>query len=166
MVPHARAGVGAVATQSYANTTFGPHGLSLLSHRNPPEKVLEVLLGNDKGRNKRQVGLVTAAGVAATYTGKECNAWAGGRAGPNYAVQGNILTGEDVVVAMEKAFLSSAGKGCFFERQRGLLLCMMGGPEDRLEAAARAVVSVGETSGADSAVGLLVTMKRGGRWRS
>jgi uncharacterized Ntn-hydrolase superfamily protein len=110
VVPHARAGVGAVATQSYANTNFGPHGLSLLSHGNPPEKVLEVLLGNDKGRNKRQVGLVTAAGAAATYTGIECNSWAGGRAGPNYAVQGNILTGEDVIVAMEKAFLSSAGR--------------------------------------------------------
>jgi uncharacterized Ntn-hydrolase superfamily protein len=110
VVPHARAGVGAVATQSFANTTFGPHGLSLLSHGNSPEEVLEILLGNDKGRDKRQVGLVTAAGAAATYTGVECNAWAGGRAGPNYAVQGNILTGEEVVVAMEKAFLSSTGK--------------------------------------------------------
>jgi uncharacterized Ntn-hydrolase superfamily protein len=110
VVPHARAGVGAVATQSYANTTFGPHGLSLLSHGNSPERVLEILLGNDKGRKKRQVGLVSASGAAATYTGTECNAWAGGRAGPNYAVQGNILTGEDVVAAMEKAFLSSAGR--------------------------------------------------------
>jgi uncharacterized Ntn-hydrolase superfamily protein len=110
VVPHARAGVGAIATQSYANTTFGPHGLSLLSHGNSPEKVLEVLLGNDKGRNKRQVGLVNAAGAAATYTGTECNPWAGGRSGPNYAVQGNILTGEEVVVAMEKAFLSTTGR--------------------------------------------------------
>jgi uncharacterized Ntn-hydrolase superfamily protein len=110
VVPHARAGVGAVATQSYANTTFGSHGLSLLAHGKSPEKVLEIMLGNDKGRNKRQVGLVSASGAAATYTGTECNTWAGGRAGPNYAVQGNILTGEDVVVAMEKAFLSSAGR--------------------------------------------------------
>jgi len=110
VVPHARAGVGAVATQSYANTTFGPHGLSLLSHGNTPEKVLEVLLGNDKDRNKRQVGLVSASGVSASYTGTGCNAWAGGRSGTNYAVQGNILTGENVVEAMEKAFLSTAGK--------------------------------------------------------
>jgi uncharacterized Ntn-hydrolase superfamily protein len=110
VVPHARAGVGAVATQSYANTTFGPHGLSLLSHGHSPEKVLEILLGNDKGRNQRQVGLVSASGAAATYTGTECNAWAGGRAGPNYAVQGNILTGEDVIAAMEKAFLASEGR--------------------------------------------------------
>jgi uncharacterized Ntn-hydrolase superfamily protein len=110
VVPHARAGVGAVATQSYANTTFGPHGLSLLSHGNPPEKVLEVLLGNDKDRNRRQVGLVNASGESASYTGTECNAWAGGRSGPGYAVQGNILAGEDVVADMEKAFLASAGK--------------------------------------------------------
>ena len=110
VVPHARAGVGAVATQSYANTSFGPHGLSLLSHDNTPEKVLELLLGNDKDRTKRQVGLVTAAGASATYTGAGCNAWAGGRSGPDYAVQGNILTGEDVVAAMEKAFLSTVGR--------------------------------------------------------
>jgi uncharacterized Ntn-hydrolase superfamily protein len=110
VVPHARAGVGAVATQSYANTSFGPHGLSLLSHGNTPEKVLEVLLGNDKRRDKRQVGLVNASGASASYTGTSCNAWAGGRAGPNYAVQGNILTGEEVVEAMEKAFLSTVGR--------------------------------------------------------
>ncbi len=110
VVPHARAGIGAVATQSYANTTFGPHGLSLFSHGNTPEKVLEVLLGNDKDRNKRQVGLVSASGAAATYTGIACNAWAGGRSGPNYAVQGNLLTGEEVVAAMEKVFLSSIGR--------------------------------------------------------
>jgi uncharacterized Ntn-hydrolase superfamily protein len=110
VVPHARAGVGAVATQSYANTNFGKHGLSLLSHGNPPEKVLEVLLANDKDRSKRQVGLVSASGASASYTGTGCNAWAGGRSGPNYAVQGNILTGEVVVAAMEKAFLSTVGR--------------------------------------------------------
>ena len=110
VVPHARAGVGAVATQSYANTSFGKHGLSLLSHGSSPEKVLEVLLGNDKGHNKRQVGLVSASGASASYTGTSCIAWAGGRSGPNYAVQGNILTGEEVVAAMEKAFLSTVGK--------------------------------------------------------
>ena len=110
VVPHARAGVGAVATQAYANTNFGNHGLSLLSHGNSPEKVLEVMLGNDKGRNRRQVGLVSATGASASYTGTSCNAWAGGRSGPNYAVQGNILTGEAVVVAMEKAFLSAVGR--------------------------------------------------------
>ena len=118
VVPHARAGVGAVATQSYANTSFGPHGLSLLSHGKTPEKVLEVLLGNDKGRNKRQVGLVSASGASASYTGTSCNAWAGGRSGPNYAVQGNILTGE----AGDAAGGDSRGK-----QSAALLVCRKDG---------------------------------------
>ena len=110
VVPHATADVGAVATQSFANTTFGPRGLELMSLGLNPEEVLTVLLRDDEGRASRQVGLVTADGSSATYTGSDCNAWAGGRSGPGYAVQGNILTGEDVVAAMESAFLKSAGK--------------------------------------------------------
>jgi uncharacterized Ntn-hydrolase superfamily protein len=110
VVPFARAGIGAVATQSSANTTFGPQGLALLSHGTTPEEVLEIMLANDPGRAQRQVGIVNAAGTSATYTGTSCNAWAGGRSGRNYAVQGNILTGEEVVVAMETAFLASAGR--------------------------------------------------------
>jgi len=146
VVPHARAGVGAVATQSYANTTFGKHGLSLLSHGSSPEKVLEVLLGNDKDRNKRQVGLVSASGASASYTGTSCNAWAGGRSGPNYAVQGNILTGEEVVAAMEKAFLSTVGRP--------------------LGARLYAAIEAGDAAGGDSrgkqSAALLVCRKGGG----
>lgn len=146
VVPHARAGVGAVATQSYANTDFGPHGLSLLSHGNPPKQVLEVLLGNDKGRTRRQVGLVTAEGKSASYTGSDCNAWAGGRSGPNYAVQGNILTGEKVVVEMEKAFLSTAGKPL----------------GERLFAAIEAGDAAGGDSRGKQSAALLVCRKGGG----
>jgi len=146
VVPHARAGVGAVATQSYAKTTFGKHGLSLLSQGSSPEKVLEVLLGNDKGRNKRQVGLVNASGASASYTGTSCNAWAGGRSGSNYAVQGNILTGEEVVVAMEKAFLSTVG------RPLGT----------RLYAAIEAGDSAGGDSRGKQSAALLVCRKDGG----
>jgi len=146
VVPYARAGVGAVATQAYANTTYGKHGLSLLSHGNTPEKVLEVLLGNDKGRSKRQVGLVTAAGASASYTGTGCNPWAGGRSGPDYAVQGNILTGEDVVAAMEKAFLSTTGRP--------------------LGARLYAAIEAGDAAGGDSrgkqSAALLVCRKEGG----
>jgi uncharacterized Ntn-hydrolase superfamily protein len=68
---------------------------------------LQLLLRSDSGRERRQVGVVSATGGAATFTGSGCNAWAGGRSGTNYAVQGNILTGEEVVAAMEKAFLAS-----------------------------------------------------------
>jgi uncharacterized Ntn-hydrolase superfamily protein len=109
VVPFAKAGVGAVATQANANTTFGPRGLDLLERGLSAEEVVRVLLRAD-GDEARQIGVVTAAGDSATSTGPKCNAWAGGRHGPGYAVQGNILAGEPVVVAMEKAFLDSKGK--------------------------------------------------------
>jgi uncharacterized Ntn-hydrolase superfamily protein len=110
VVPFAQADVGAVATQSYANTTFGPRGLDLLARGATPEEVLELLLRADSDRDGRQVGVVSATGESATYSGPKCNAWAGGRTGPGYAAQGNILTGEGVVEAMEQAFLETAGK--------------------------------------------------------
>jgi len=110
VVPFAKAGVGAVATQSFANTTFGPRGLELLERGVTPEEVIRVLTRADDGREQRQLGVVSAAGTSATYSGAKCNAWAGGRSGPNYAVQGNILAGEAVVAGMERAFLESKGK--------------------------------------------------------
>ena len=110
VVPWARAGVGAVATQANANTTFGPRGLDLLAQGVMPDEAVKVLLRADNGNNARQVGIVSAAGESATYSGPGCNPWAGGRKGPGYAVQGNILAGEGVVVAMEAAFLAGKGK--------------------------------------------------------
>jgi uncharacterized Ntn-hydrolase superfamily protein len=110
VVPFAKAGVGAVATQSFANTTYGPRGLELLERGVTAEEVVRVLTRADDGREQRQLGVVAANGVAATYSGSKCNAWAGGRTGPNYAVQGNILAGEAVVLAMEKAFLDTKGQ--------------------------------------------------------
>ena len=110
VVPWARAGVGAVATQASANTSFGPNGLDLMARAATAEEALKVLVRGDDGRDRRQVGLVTAYGDSATHTGPGCNSWAGGRRGPGYAVQGNILVGEPVVAAMETAFLASAGK--------------------------------------------------------
>lgn len=110
VVPFAKAGVGAVATQSFANTSYGPRGLELLEKGLSASEVVSVLTRADDDRAKRQLGVVAANGDSATYSGSECNAWAGGRSGPGYAVQGNILTGEDVVVAMEKTFVESKGK--------------------------------------------------------
>jgi len=109
VVPWARADVGAVATQAYCNTSFGPRGLDLLERGASPEEVLKILLKRDAEPDRRQVGIVTADGDSVTYTGKGCNPWAGGRHGPNYAVQGNILTGEAVVAAMVEAFLQTKG---------------------------------------------------------
>ena len=110
VVPHAQAGVGAIATQASANTSFGPRGLELLSRGCSAAEALAILTRQDGTAERRQVGIVTAAGEAATYSGAGCNAWAGGRCGPGYAVQGNILTGEAVVAAMEQAYRQSRGK--------------------------------------------------------
>lgn len=110
VVPWARAGVGAVATQSNANTTFGPRGLELLERGASARETLDVLLRADDGRDSRQVGVVAADGGSATHTGTRCTAWAGGRSGPGYAAQGNILAGEAVVAALERRFLETKGR--------------------------------------------------------
>ncbi len=109
VVPWAKADVGAVATQSFANTSFGWRGLDLLERGASPDEALAILLKNDDDPDRRQVGIVSNSGKSVTYTGKNCIPWAGGRSGPNYACQGNILAGEAVVVAMEKAFLETRG---------------------------------------------------------
>ncbi len=107
VVPWARAEVGAIATQAFGNTTFGPRGLDLLARGNAVPAVLDSLLAGDAGRESRQLGIVSAKGASIAHTGRECQTWAGHRSGPNYTVQGNILTGEPVVVAMEQAFLAA-----------------------------------------------------------
>ncbi len=120
VVPYGRAGVGAVATQASADTTFGPRGLELLARGARPEEVVTILLRGDAGANRRQLGVVASDGRSASYTGQDCGPWAGGRSGPNYAVQGNILAGEAVVGAMETAFLGT--KGTLAERMYAALL--------------------------------------------
>lgn len=107
VVPWAKANVGVIATQSYANTTFGSLGLELLEQGNSAENTMSVLLGNDPQADLRQVGIVDAQGNAATYTGSGCYEWAGGITGAGYAIQGNILAGENVVVQMEKMYVST-----------------------------------------------------------
>jgi uncharacterized Ntn-hydrolase superfamily protein len=109
VVPWAKARTGAIATQSLANTTFGPRGLELMARGLSAEETLSKLLTRDRGREDRQVGLVDAKGKAASFTGKSCSAWAGGLTGPSYAIQGNILAGAEVVSEMEHAFLEAKG---------------------------------------------------------
>jgi uncharacterized Ntn-hydrolase superfamily protein len=103
-VPFARAGVGAVATQSFINVTLGPRGLELLGGGKSAEEALAALKKEDSDIELRQLALIDARGEAVTFTGKRCLAWAGGKTGKGYAVQGNILTGEEVVDEMAKAF--------------------------------------------------------------
>jgi uncharacterized Ntn-hydrolase superfamily protein len=109
VVPWAQAGVGAVATQSFANTSFGPRGLAMMATGLSAEKVLASLLENDADKDLRQVGLVDAKGGSATFTGAGCFNWAGGTSGKGYAIQGNILKSGRVVPAMEKTFLKTEG---------------------------------------------------------
>src|SRR6266508_4143531 len=91
VVPWAEAEVGAIATQSYANPRYGPDGLALLRQGLDAEEVVRRLIEADDGRDSRQLGVVDASGGAATFTGGECQDWAGGRTGDGYAAQGNIL---------------------------------------------------------------------------
>jgi uncharacterized Ntn-hydrolase superfamily protein len=109
VVPYAQAGIGAVATQSFANTSFGPRGLEFMANGSTAKQALNQLLKDDPDKELRQLGLVDAKGSSATFTGSGCFAWAGGLAGKGYAIQGNILSRGKVVPAMEKAFLKTKG---------------------------------------------------------
>lgn len=109
VVPWAKSKAGAVATQAYANTSFGPGGLELMARGLSAGTVLERLLARDPDREQRQVGLVDAKGRSASFTGRECTDWAGGRTGPGYAIQGNILAAPAVVGEMEHTFVETKG---------------------------------------------------------
>ena len=109
VVPWARGGVGGVATQSFADATFGPRGLDLLASGLDPQSALDRLLGEDEKRESRQVGIVDASGGAASFTGKECFEHAASLTGPKYACQGNILASDQVVPAMAAAFEEATG---------------------------------------------------------
>jgi uncharacterized Ntn-hydrolase superfamily protein len=108
VVPWVRAGSGAVATQAYANVTYGPRGLDLLATLSG-EEVVDSLIRSDDEREHRQVGIVDREGRTAGFTGSECFDWAGSTAGEGYTCQGNILTGPGVVNDMAAAFEATAG---------------------------------------------------------
>ncbi|MGH9749175.1 MAG: DUF1028 domain-containing protein [Candidatus Polarisedimenticolia bacterium] len=110
-VPWARAGVGAVATQAWTVVEYGRQGLDLLEKKHEPDEVLRRLLADDRGRERRQIGLIDMQGRTAAFTGKETSAWAGSRQGRNYTVQGNILVGRQVIDAVADHFEASAGGG-------------------------------------------------------
>ena len=108
VVPWAAPHVGAIATQSYANPRYGPDGLALLREGRTAEEVIEALTSADEARDERQVGIVDGAGRPATFTGKACHEWAGGRTGDCYAAQGNILVSEATVDALAATFEANA----------------------------------------------------------
>ena len=108
VVPWAEPGVGAIATQSYANPRYGPDGLALLRDGKSADGALEALTSADKDRDQRQAGIVDGQGRAATFTGSGCHDWAGGRTGDGYAAQGNILVSQDTVDALATTFEGNA----------------------------------------------------------
>ena len=145
VVPWAEPGVGAIATQAYANPRYGPEGLVLLREGMSAEQVVELLTTGDEERQHRQLGVVDGEGRAASYTGAACLDWAGGRTGPCYAAQGNILVSAATVDAIAETFETS--KGPLAER---LLDCL-----DAAQAAG------GDSRGQQSAA-ILVVQRDGG----
>lgn len=145
VVPWARAGVGAVATQSWANTDFGPDGLSLMSQGMTAAQALDAVVEGDDGRDDRQAGFVDARGGAATFTGSRCLHWAGGVTGEGFAAQGNILAKEEVVAEMARAFVSAAGDLC--DRLLAALLAGDAAGGDRRGRQSAALLVVRENGG-------------------
>lgn len=109
VVPWARAGAGAVATQSYANLLYGPEGLALMEQGVPADEALRRLTDADEGRAQRQAGFVDRSGQAAAYTGDGCHPWAGHIVGEGYACQGNILIPGTVETMAERFEAARAG---------------------------------------------------------
>jgi uncharacterized Ntn-hydrolase superfamily protein len=146
IVPWAEPGVGAVATQALANPRYGPDGLALLRDGLSADETIAALVDADEGRDDRQVGVVDAQGRAATYTGKACLDWAGGKTGPGYAAQGNILVSEETVAGLMHGFEANAGRPLAERIVEALAAAQLGGGDRRGQQAA----------------GLLVVRKDGG----
>jgi uncharacterized Ntn-hydrolase superfamily protein len=108
-VPFVRAGIGAVATQSWTIVEYGPRGLDLMAEGIAPAEAIQRLLADDNGRERRQLGMIDMQGRTAAFTGKENGDWAGSRQGTNYTVQGNILVGPEVIDAVAAHLDATAG---------------------------------------------------------
>jgi uncharacterized Ntn-hydrolase superfamily protein len=146
IVPWLEPEVGAIATQAFVNARYGSDGLALLREGRSAQEVIERVTAADDGREQRQLGVVDGEGRSATFTGRECFDWAGGRTGDGYAAQGNILVSAETVDAMAEAFEASAG-GRLAERI--------------LEALAAAQAAGGDRRG-QQAAGLVVVERNGG----
>ena len=146
VVPWAEPQVGAIATQAYANPSYGPNGLALLREGLSANEVVERLTSEDAGRDQRQLGVVDANGGSASWTGRRCNDWAGHRNGAGYAAQGNILVGEETVTALATTFEANAQ----LSLAQRLIECL-----------AAAQAAGGDRRGQQSA-SLLVVQKEGG----
>jgi uncharacterized Ntn-hydrolase superfamily protein len=109
VVPYAKAGIGAVASQAWGNVQYGPVGLKLLSKGKKADQVISLMINADPLQKHRQVAIINKEGNISNHTGTECLNWAGSRSGKNFSVQGNLLTGPEVVEAMANSFKQSSG---------------------------------------------------------
>lgn len=159
-VPAAEVAIGAIATQATANLAYRPQGVALLRHGATAAQTVAGLIAADPGRKTRQLGVVGVSGDGATFTGDECNAWAGGCSGDGYACQGNILTGPDVVAELERAWLAGSPDAPLATRLLAALAAgdAAGGDRRGRQSAAVYVVSpaAGYGGGSDVAVDLRV----------
>jgi uncharacterized Ntn-hydrolase superfamily protein len=146
LVTWAEAGVGAVATQAYANPRYGPQGLALLREGLAAGEVVERLIGADEGRDGRQLGIVDRNGGSAAHTGSNCHDWAGHRTGDGYSAQGNILVSRETVDALAETFEAGGGQSL----ARRLIDCL-----------AAAQVAGGDKRGQQSAALLVVQADAG-----
>ena len=145
IVPFARTEVGAIATQAWANTSFGPRGLKLLAQGKSARDVLDLLLESDPDRAHRQVAIVDREGRVAEFTGEKCLDWAGAKSGQHFCCLGNILVGEEVASAMAQAF----------EETEGILA-------DRMLAAMKAGQAAGGDRRGRQSSALLIVQDKGG----
>jgi uncharacterized Ntn-hydrolase superfamily protein len=154
VVPWAKAGVGAVATQARGKMSFGPDGLRLLESGKSPHEALDALLADDPLRTERQVGIIDAQGRTAAYTGADCFDFAGHHEGKNYTVQGNLLASDKVLTAMSAAY-EEAQKKPGTELADWLLAALQaaqaaGGDRRGQQSAALLVVLAGAGPGGDN----------------
>jgi uncharacterized Ntn-hydrolase superfamily protein len=145
IVPWVRAGTGAIATQAFANTAYGPRALELLASGKTPEEAAQALVSGDEQHEHRQFGIVDVLGRSASYTGEKCIAWAGGISGIGFAAQGNCLAGPGVVDALAAIFQSSEGSLA-----------------DRLVSALRAGQAAGGDKRGQQSAALIIEKPRGG----
>ncbi len=151
VVPYARAGVGAVATQSYANPSYGPRALSIMAAGGRPRHAHEAFAGTDHEHPLRQYGIVSASGESLTFTGSECHPWAGGASAENIAAQGNLLAGPEVVEALTETWQAQNDLP-FPERLLAALLAAdrAGGDRRGRQSAALLVVAEGKGYGGEN----------------
>jgi uncharacterized Ntn-hydrolase superfamily protein len=146
LVSWAEPGIGAVATQALANPRYGPDGLALLREGFSAAEVVARLTEADEGRANRQVGIVDREGGAASFTGEGCHDWAGGRTGPEYAAQGNILVSAETVDALAETYEGTSDQPL----------------AERLIACLRAAQAAGGDRRGQQSAALLVVKRHGG----